>query len=179
MTAAPFYAKGDNATDDTDAIQAAIDLCGDREDGGTVLLPTGFTFMTGFVGSTVAALSNVFPSLLLRSCLVSSCSSLCSLSSGSLWFSLTETRRSILVECTRIQQIPVAAVKPDVPGRERCDADRDGSMGRLSNGIHPCRLHNDDCARIASERRPVLAAERPACGVGRLCGLAQAAKCRH
>ena len=49
VTSAPFNAIGDNRTDDTAAIQRAIDLCGDRADGkgGTVLLPAGHNFVTG------------------------------------------------------------------------------------------------------------------------------------
>ena len=47
VTQPPFNAAGDNQTDDTAAIQAAIDVCGDLQDGGTVLLPRGGNFVSG------------------------------------------------------------------------------------------------------------------------------------
>ena len=48
VTKAPFLARGDNKTEDTLAIQAAIDECGDLpHPGGTVLLPKGRSFVSG------------------------------------------------------------------------------------------------------------------------------------
>jgi polygalacturonase len=49
VTAAPFNAVGDGTTDDTAALQRAVDTCGDLADGGTVLLPAGKVFLSGCV----------------------------------------------------------------------------------------------------------------------------------
>ena len=43
----PYNARGDNKSDDTTAIQNAIDACGDKADGGTVILPFGHVFVSG------------------------------------------------------------------------------------------------------------------------------------
>jgi hypothetical protein len=49
VTSAPFNAVGDGTTDDTAALQRAVDACGDLADGGTVLLPAGKVFLSGCV----------------------------------------------------------------------------------------------------------------------------------
>lgn len=49
VTSPPFNAIGDGTTDDTAALQRAIDACGNRTEGGTVLLPSGKTFVSGCV----------------------------------------------------------------------------------------------------------------------------------
>ena len=48
VTQPPYLARGDNRSDDTFAIQRAIDDCGDLAgSGGTVLLPSGHSFVSG------------------------------------------------------------------------------------------------------------------------------------
>lgn len=60
VTAAPYLARGDNRSDDTAAIQAAIDACGDRGDGGgTVLLPFRGAGTSSFVTGALWLRSNL------------------------------------------------------------------------------------------------------------------------
>lgn len=47
VTAAPYSAAGDGATNDRAAIQAALDDAGANPDGGTVVIPSGSTFLSG------------------------------------------------------------------------------------------------------------------------------------
>ena len=45
VTMAPYNAQ--NNSEETQSIQNAIDTCGDLPNGGTVIIPSGFVFVTG------------------------------------------------------------------------------------------------------------------------------------